>query len=251
MNPNTIETIKEIKESWEDPDVTNLYIRKSWQPLFQEQFATEDFQKKMKVFQKIVKDDSEKLIFPSKHKIFNAFNMCSMNKVKVVIIGQDVYHAHPNEAQGLCFSVPPNVNVPPSLKRIFKELDRDPEVSFQNPQGHGCLVPWTTQGVLLLNTALTVWQKCPGSHIRYWEDFTDNIIKHISDNKNGIVFMLWGKFAQSKARLIDSTKHCILESQHPSPLATGKNNPFIGNGHFSKANKYLQSNNIEPINWSL
>ena len=250
MDPNQIETLEDIQKSWEDPDITTLYIRKSWKPLFQEQFESEDFQKKMTVFQKIMKNNPDKPIFPSKQKVFNAFNMCSLNKVKVVIIGQDVYHANPNEAQGLCFSVPPNIKVPPSLKRIFKELERDPEVSFQSPE-HGCLVPWTEQGVLLINAALTVWQKDAGSHIRYWEDFTDNIIKGISNQTKGVVFMLWGKFAQSKAALIDSTKHCVLQSQHPSPLATGKNNPFIGNGHFSQTNKYLQSQNKQPIYWQI
>ena len=193
-------------------------------------------------------DQSDKIVFPYKDKVFNAFNMCSLRKLKVVILGQDCYHAKPNEAQGLCFSVPPSVKIPPSLRNIFKELERDPEVKFKNP-GHGCLVKWTRQGVLLLNAALTVWQKDPLSHMRFWEDFTDNIIQAINNQKEGVVFMLWGNFAKSKARLIDSTKHCVLTSQHPSPLATGKVEPFVGNCHFSKANKYLESVGKSPVNW--
>lgn len=249
IDPNTIETVENIRKSWDDPDITTLFIRKSWKNVFNREFNEDYFQKRMKIFKKLVEND-DRLVFPSKYKVFSAFNLCSLKKVKVVIIGQDAYHANPNEAQGLCFSVPPGMRVPPSLVNVFTELERDPEVDFVLPK-HGNLISWAKQGVLLLNASLTVWQKDPGSHMRFWEDFTDKIIGEISQKCDGVVFMLWGKFAESKKKLIDEEKHCVLVSQHPSPLATGKDRPFIGNGHFSKANKYLESKGKEKIEWKI
>lgn len=187
-----------------------------------------------------------KVIFPESANIFNAFNSTPLSAVKVVIIGQDPYHG-PGQAHGLCFSVQPGVPAPPSLQNIFKELNRDLGIPFPP---HGCLQSWANQGVLLLNATLTVERANAGSHQgQGWEAFTDRAIQVVSEQCEGVVFLLWGSYAGKKSQLIDARKHLILKSPHPSPLSAYRG--FIGNGHFSAANQYLQQHGKTPINWSL
>lgn len=187
-----------------------------------------------------------KEIFPPGGLIFNALNSTPLERVKVVIIGQDPYHG-PGQAHGLCFSVQPGVPVPPSLQNIFKELKRDLNI---DPPNHGCLQHWAEQGVLLLNTSLTVEQGKAGSHASAgWQPFTDKVIEVVSRERPHLVFLLWGAHAQSKERLIDPTKHLILRSPHPSPLSAHRG--FIGNGHFGRTNKFLEQHGLSPIDWRL
>ena len=184
-------------------------------------------------------------IFPPGRQIFRAFDLTPMDKVKVVILGQDPYHGV-GQAHGLSFSVPTGVPAPPSLKNIFKEIESDLGVQMS-----GCpnLEKWAQQGVLLLNAVLTVRSGEAASHSRIgWQEFTDAVIKCISDRCEGVVFMLWGNFARTKSALIDSTRHCVLEAAHPSPLARGA---FFGCRHFSRANDYLNSTGRAPIDWQL
>ncbi|NEU09498.1 uracil-DNA glycosylase [Flavihumibacter sp. R14] len=187
------------------------------------------------------------IIYPPNRLIFNAFNHTPFDEVKIVILGQDPYHGQ-QQAHGLSFSVQNGVPVPPSLQNIFKELKRDIP-GFHMP-AHGDLTAWADQGVLLLNATLTVESSKPGSHQkRGWEKFTDKVIAELSRRRSGIVFMLWGKYAQSKAGLIDSSKHYILTAAHPSPLSA--HNGFVGCRHFSKANEYLKNRGLTEINWQL
>lgn len=187
-----------------------------------------------------------KIIYPASKNIFNAFNSTPLDQVKVVIIGQDPYHG-PNQAHGLCFSVQKGIQVPPSLQNIFKEQQRDLGIAMPN---HGCLQSWADQGVLLLNATLTVEQAKAGSHQgKGWEIFTDKTIELVSKVNQSVVFMLWGSYAQKKIDLIDTKKHLILKAPHPSPLSAHRG--FMGCGHFSKANDYLNKINKAPINWGL
>ena len=187
-----------------------------------------------------------KTIYPRQADIFNALKYTEFNDVKVVILGQDPYHG-PNQAHGMCFSVQKGVPTPPSLKNIFKELAAD--LNVPNPS-HGCLEKWAKQGVLLLNTVLTVERGNAHSHAKKgWETFTDKVIQTLSDEGEGIIFLLWGSHAQSKAQLIDPTKHRILKSTHPSPLSAHRG--FLGCKHFSKTNAMLQQQNKPEIDWSL
>ena len=184
-------------------------------------------------------------IFPPGSQIFRAFDLTPMDKVKVVILGQDPYHG-PGQAHGLSFSVPHGVPAPPALKNIFKEIETDLGVEMS-----GCpnLEKWAEQGVLLLNAVLTVRSGEAASHSKIgWQEFTDAVIKCISDKCEGVVFMLWGNFARTKSALIDSTRHYVLEAAHPSPLARGA---FFGCRHFSKANDYLKATGRSPITWAL
>ncbi len=182
--------------------------------------------------------------YPPGRLIFNAFNLCPFDRVKVVIIGQDPYH-EPGQAQGLCFSVNDGVRFPPSLVNIFKEIESDTGTPV--PMS-GSLVRWAEQGVLLLNATLTVRAHAAGSHQRRgWEEFTDAVIKALSHDREHLVFILWGSYAQGKAQLIDAAKHLILMSPHPSPLSAHRG--FFGNHHFSLTNAYLEKNGIEPIKW--
>ena len=184
------------------------------------------------------------LIYPPGSQIFNAFNLCPFGKVKVVIIGQDPYHGT-GQAHGLCFSVNDGVPFPPSLRNIFKEVNADTGAPI--PQS-GNLTRWATQGVLLLNATLTVREHSAGSHQRRgWETFTDAVIRIISEQKSKVVFILWGAYAQSKASLIDSSRHLVLRSVHPSPLSAHAG--FFGNHHFSLANDYLVRNGLTSIDW--
>ncbi len=187
-----------------------------------------------------------KTIYPPGKLIFNAFNTTPFKKVKVVILGQDPYH-NPGQAHGLSFSVPAGVPAPPSLVNIFKEIHQD--LGLPIPQ-HGNLEKWAAQGVLLLNASLTVEAHNPMSHSKIgWHHFTDDVIRILSERKQHLVFMLWGGFAKTKQDLIDKTKHLVLTSAHPSPLSA--HNGFFGNHHFSKANDWLKSKNIDVIDWSL
>lgn len=187
-----------------------------------------------------------KQIFPPGGLIFHALDSTPLERVKVVIIGQDPYHG-PGQAHGLCFSVQPGVPVPPSLQNIFKELKRDLNI---DPPNHGCLQHWAEQGVLLLNTSLTVEQGKAGSHASAgWQPFTDKVIEVVSRERPHLVFLLWGAHAQSKERLIDPTKHLILRSPHPSPLSAHRG--FIGNGHFGRTNKFLEQHGLGTVDWAL
>ncbi|WP_183167324.1 uracil-DNA glycosylase [Azomonas macrocytogenes] len=187
-----------------------------------------------------------KVIYPPGPLIFNALDSTPLDKVKVVILGQDPYHG-PGQAHGLCFSVQPGVPAPPSLQNIYKELKRDLNIDIPR---HGYLQHWAEQGVLLLNTSLTVEQGRPGSHAQAgWQRFTDRIIEIVSNERPHLVFMLWGAHAQGKARLIDPTRHLLLKSAHPSPLSAHRG--FLGNGHFGRANQFLEQHGMQPIDWSL
>lgn len=183
-------------------------------------------------------------VFPPGKEIFRAFDCADFNNLKVVIIGQDPYHG-PGQANGLCFSVREGVTIPPSLKNIFKEIQAD--LGKPVPKT-GELERWANQGVLLLNATLTVRASSPGSHQKKgWEEFTDAVIKEISDQKNNLVFLLWGAYAQKKGEIIDRSKHLVLMSAHPSPFSADRG--FFGNKHFSKANDYLKSKGLKEIEW--
>ncbi|MFS0826018.1 uracil-DNA glycosylase [Pseudomonas phoenicis] len=187
-----------------------------------------------------------KQIYPPGPMIFNALNSTPLPQVKVVILGQDPYHG-PGQAHGLCFSVQPGVPTPPSLVNIYKELQRDLNLPIPS---HGYLQSWAEQGVLLLNTTMTVERANAASHAKKgWEHFTDRIIQVVSEQCEHVVFLLWGKHAQSKQALIDGTKHLVLKSVHPSPLSAHRG--FIGCGHFGRANGFLEQRGIEPIDWAL
>jgi len=187
-----------------------------------------------------------KVIYPPGPDIFAAFEHTPFDQVRVVILGQDPYHG-PNQAHGLCFSVRPGVQVPPSLQNIFKEIQRDLGIA---PPDHGCLTPWADRGVLLLNAVLTVERGNANSHQgKGWEGFTDAAIDALNREREGIVFMLWGSYAQRKGQLIDARRHRVLKSVHPSPLSAHRG--FLGCGHFSAANAYLEEQGQAPIDWSL
>ncbi len=219
----------------------DVRIEPSWKILLQEEFE-KDYFKNLALF---VKEEYKKhRIFPPGSQIFNAFNFCSLDQTKVVIIGQDPYHG-PGQANGLCFSVAEGVRMPPSLVNIFKELKNDLDKDIPP---HGSLERWAKQGVLLLNATLTVRASTPGSHQnKGWEDFTDTVIKKLSEEKEGLVFILWGAYAQKKGSVIDQGKHYIIESAHPSPFAAHRG--FFGSKPFSKTNAYLLKNGKEAINW--
>ena len=189
---------------------------------------------------------SGKIIFPPGNQIFSAFDETPINKVKVVILGQDPYHG-PGQAHGLSFSVPRTASIPPSLKNIFIELQDD--LGCNLPE-HGCLAHWAAQGVLLLNSVLTVEQGSPGSHAGIgWERLTDKVISIINIELDNVVFMLWGRYAKEKGKLLDDKRHLVLTSVHPSPFSA--RNGFFGCRHFSKANNYLAENDKEEINWNV
>ncbi|NUO73548.1 MAG: uracil-DNA glycosylase [Frateuria sp.] len=187
-----------------------------------------------------------KVLYPPGPEIFNAFAHTPFDQVRVVILGQDPYHG-PGQAHGLCFSVRPGVPVPPSLNNIFAEIERD--LGVPRPD-HGCLTPWADRGVLLLNSVMTVEQGRAGAHQnKGWEGFTDAAIEALQREREGLVFLLWGSYAQRKGKLVDPRRHLVLSSVHPSPLSAHRG--FIGNGHFSAANRYLESRGQSPIDWSL
>lgn len=220
----------------------NPSLHESWKPWLIHEFSAPYF---INLKQFLLAEKSKHIVYPPGKEIFAAFNLTPFEKVKVVIIGQDPYHGQ-GQANGLCFSVSPGINPPPSLKNIFKELNTDLGIPVPYT---GNLEPWAKQGVLLLNATLTVRANTPGSHQKKgWENFTDAVIKIISDNKKGIVFLLWGNYAQTKEALIDKDKHFILKAAHPSPLARGA---FFGCKHFSKTNKILEHQGLKPIDWRI
>jgi len=201
-----------------------------------------DYFKVLKGF--IKRERTKNTIFPSKEDVFNAFKLTPFDKIKVVIIGQDPYHGK-NQAHGLSFSVPKGAKIPPSLQNIFLEIRSDLGIECKS----GCLESWAKQGVLLLNSSLTVREGQAGSHQnRGWEIFTDFVIQEISEKKDKVVFILWGRFAQNKAYLIDQNKHQVLKAPHPSPYSA--NSGFFGCKHFSKCNQILESFSLQQIDWS-
>ncbi|KRW59425.1 uracil-DNA glycosylase [Pseudomonas sp. TTU2014-080ASC] len=219
-------------------------LEAGWKQALQEEFD-KPYMRELGEFLRAEKA-AGKVIYPPGPLIFNALNSTPLDQVKVVIIGQDPYHG-PGQAHGLCFSVQPGVKTPPSLVNIYKELKRDLNIDIPS---HGCLQHWADQGVLLLNTSLTVEQAMAGSHAaRGWQPFTDKVIEVVSAHQPHLVFLLWGSHAQSKEKLIDTTKHLALKSVHPSPLSAHRG--FIGNGHFSRCNKFLEQNGMQPIDWRL
>ncbi|MEI6410302.1 MAG: uracil-DNA glycosylase [Bacteroidota bacterium] len=223
--------------------VENVKIEPSWKAALAAEFEKPYFAE-IKAFL-VQEKQAGKTIFPPGPLIFNAFEHTPFDRVKVVILGQDPYH-NPGEAMGLSFSVPKGVRVPPSLVNIYKEINRDLDLPIPK---HGDLTRWADQGVLMLNAMLTVEGGKPASHQKIgWQTFTDAVIKKISDEKTGVVFLLWGKFAQGKKALIDQSKHYVLESAHPSPLA---GNAFQGCGHFSRANALLQTQGLRSIDWQV
>ncbi|MES2702515.1 MAG: uracil-DNA glycosylase [Bacteroidota bacterium] len=222
----------------------DVAIEKSWKQELQQEFEQPYFEKIVA----FLKDERKqgKAIYPPGKQIFNAFEFTPFNKVKVVILGQDPYH-NPGQAHGLSFSVPDKVQPPPSLLNIFKELQEDLGLPVTYT---GNLEKWAKQGVLLLNASLTVEASKPMSHSSIgWHLFTDEVIKHVSQHKDHVVFMLWGKFAQNKEALIDPAKHLILKAAHPSPLSAY--NGFYGCRHFSKTNSWLREKGETPIDWTL
>jgi len=222
-----------------NPEKINM--EPGWKNVLLEEFQKDYFSSLTVYIKRQVADG--KTIYPPGPFIFNAFHQTPFEKVKVVILGQDPYH-NPGEAMGLCFSVLREVKIPPSLKNVYAEIERDLDVKMP---AHGDLTSWATQGVFLLNAILTVEKNKPASHHDIgWQAFTDSIIRIISEQHQHVVFMLWGNYAKSKKLLIDQTRHLVLEAAHPSPLAR---NAFNGCRHFSKANTYLTANHKPPIIW--
>ncbi|MBR3522413.1 MAG: uracil-DNA glycosylase [Prevotella sp.] len=229
-----------------------VQIEQSWGAALAEEFE-KDYFKKLSVF---VHDEYRQFVcYPPGQEIFNAFNLCPLDKVKVVIIGQDPYHGA-GQAEGLCFSVKTGVQLPPSLVNIFKEVKADtghvpPIITDEmgKKMYDGSLRRWASQGVFLLNATLTVREHLAGSHQRHgWEQFTDAVIRTVSERKGHVAFILWGGYARSKASLIDRSRHLVLESVHPSPLSANRGGWF-GNHHFSSCNAWLQQQGITPVDW--
>ena len=214
-----------------------------WQDELKQEYETEYFET---LISDIELEYYKHTCYPPKDEVFNAFKKCSFNDLKVVILGQDPYHGA-GQANGLAFSVNNSVAIPPSLRNIFKEINNDlQQVLLPNS---GDLSRWASQGVLLLNTTMTVRQGSPNSHSIYdWKKFTDHVIEIISDKKQNVVFLLWGSFAQKKGIKIDRTRHLVLQSGHPSPMSANQGKWF-GNKHFSKTNDYLKSNGLTQIEW--
>lgn len=221
-----------------------VQLRPSWKSRIGGEFEQEYMQNLRQYL--IQEKRAGKIIYPEGKNIFNAMNLISFEEVKVVIIGQDPYHGQ-GQAHGLCFSVMPGVALPPSLKNIFKEIHTDLGII---PSNHGYLNSWAEQGVLLLNSVLTVEKGKAASHQGMgWEYFTDAIIKTLNREHSGLVFFLWGSYAQNKGAIIDKDRHLVLQSVHPSPFSAHRG--FFGNKHFSKANSYLKHHSKSPINWEL
>lgn len=219
----------------------NIEIEESWREVLKDEFEKPYFE----TLTDFVKDEYENhTVYPPVSLIFNAFDRCPYEDVKVVIVGQDPYH-QPYQANGLSFSVNEGVTLPPSLRNIYKEISRDLGIDIS---ASGDLERWSRQGVLLLNSILTVRADSAGSHQQKgWEKFTDAVIQKLSSDRENIVFILWGSYAQQKGRGINKKRHLVLTSPHPSPLAAHRG--FFGNNHFSKTNKYLKLNGKDPINW--
>ena len=220
-------------------------LEQSWLKVLEKEFD-KDYMKSLKAFLVEEKENGH-TVYPESANIFNAFRHTPLEKVKVVILGQDPYHGA-GQAHGLSFSVQKGVKIPPSLKNIYKELSTDLQ-HFKIP-AHGNLTEWADRGVLLLNATLTVRAKEPGSHQgKGWEIFTDTVITELSQRKAGIIFLLWGKYAQNKALLIDESRHTIFKAPHPSPFSAHQG--FLGCRHFSKTNSILSQNGLSPIDWQI
>lgn len=218
-------------------------IGNSWDKVLKEMFDSKEYQT---FFQKIEKEYQNKTIYPKKENIYNALKLTPYENVKVVIVGQDPYHGE-NEAHGLSFSVQKGIKLPPSLKNIYKELLNDLNIIEPNC---GDLTSWAKEGVLLLNSVLTVEKDKPASHAKIgWNKYTDYIIQKINEKEKPVVFILWGNFAKTKRELITNPKHLVITSAHPSPFSA--RNGFFGSKPFSKTNEFLKENNIKPINWQL
>lgn len=221
----------------------NVIIEESWKQALSAEFEKPYFAALAGLLHR--EKAQGEVIYPPGNRIFRAFELTPVDKVKVVILGQDPYH-EAGQAMGLSFSVPQGVPAPPSLKNIFREIETDLGVSMS---GSPDLTPWARQGVLLLNSILTVRQHQAGSHSTIgWTQFTDAVISYVSAHLSGVVFMLWGNFARGKAPLVDTSRHLVLEAAHPSPLARGA---FFGCRHFSKANEWLSAHGRTPIDWKL
>lgn len=219
-----------------------MMLEDSWQAELGGEFE-KPYMQQLRLFLRQEKDQ-RKVIYPKSPNIFEAFRLTPLPSVKVVILGQDPYHG-PNQAHGLCFSVQPGVRLPPSLVNIYKELQADLGIP---PALTGCLVNWAKQGVLLLNSVLTVEAGHAASHQgKGWELFTDRVIHMINEKMTAVVFLLWGAYAQRKGSFIDANRHCVLKAAHPSPFSAAHG--FFGSRHFSATNRYLQENGKEPIDW--
>ena len=228
-----------LQESNKEPDVK---IEPSWKGVLKEEFGQDYF----KTLTEFVKSEYQHaVIYPAPKNIFRAFDLCPFDKVEVVILGQDPYHG-PHQANGLCFAVGEGIPLPPSLQNIFKEIESDLGQSLKNRTGD--LERWAKQGVLLLNATLTVRARTAGSHQgKGWEQFTDAVIRELSEKRENLVFILWGNYAKAKGAHIDRTKHLVIESAHPSPFSAA--NGFFGSKPFSKTNEYLIEHNKKPIDW--
>jgi len=223
----------------------NPQFEEGWKKALAEEFGAEYMKELKKKLEKEMKAGI--VVYPPVKQIFSAFNLTPFDKVKIVILGQDPYHGK-GQARGLSFSVPKGINPPPSLVNIFKEIESDLNVKISKTNGN--LEDWAKQGVLLLNSVLTVRANSPASHRNFgWEKLTDTVIKTLSDKKEQLVFLLWGKFAQKKESLIDASKHFILKAPHPSPFSA--NSGFFGCKHFSKTNEYLIKTSQTPIKWTV
>lgn len=222
-------------------NANQVNIHDSWKKILAEEFEKPYFGELKRELKR--KKAEGKIIYPPGNRIFYAFDQCPFEKVKVVILGQDPYHG-PGQAMGLCFSVPKEIKMPPSLKNIYKEIEADLGIKMPS---HGDLTGWAKQGVFLLNTVLTVEANLPASHKKIgWDNFTDEVIRSLSEYREHLVFLLWGSFAKAKISLIDEKKHLILTAPHPSPLAgTG----FFNQHHFSRANEWLRGKGLSPVHW--
>lgn len=219
----------------------DVKIEQSWKTRLQNEFEKEYF---IDLTNFVKKEFNSQIVYPPGRLIFNAFDKCPFENVKVVILGQDPYHG-PGQAHGLCFSVKDGVAFPPSLINIFKEINDDLGTTLPDS---GNLERWAEQGVLLVNATLSVRAGQAGSHQnKGWELFTDEVVRLVAEEKEHVVFILWGSYAQKKGETIDRTKHFVLASPHPSPLSASRG--FFGNKHFSKANKYLEEHGMEPVEW--
>ena len=218
-------------------------IHNEWFPWLRAEWEQPYF-KNLSAFLKVQYQTKE--IYPPRVQVFSAFEACDLPDIKVVILGQDPYH-EPGQAHGMCFSVNPGIEIPPSLENIYKELQADCGCYYPN---NGYLMPWAKQGVFLLNTVMTVERGRANSHQgRGWETFTDHVIQKINDKKEPVAFLLWGRNARSKVSMIDESRHLVLEAAHPSPLSAYRG--FFGCRHFSRANAFLKSRGREPINWQI
>ncbi len=219
------------------------FFNNGWDNVLEDEFEKDYFRE---LLVKVDEEYSKYKVYPPKGKIFSALTNCDIKDVKVVLLGQDPYHEE-GQAHGMCFSVLPGVEIPPSLKNIYKEIES--EYGYPAPN-HGYLMSWSKQGVLMLNTTLTVRAHQANSHSKFgWQTFTDRVIAEVSKQDNPVVFILWGRNAINKRPLIDESKHLVLTSAHPSPLSAYSG--FFGNGHFLKANEFLKKNNRGEINWKI